>query len=393
MERSKSVVQIVARGPVAACFLYLALTAGSSLVLAQDYFPPVGEWERRSAEELGMNAQRLAAAVELAQAGTVVEPKDMAQMITNSFGREPHFSIIGPVKDREAGSGLVIRNGYVVAEWGDVDREDMTFSVTKSYLSTMAGLALDDGLIDSAGDEVRKYVTHESFQDEHNTAITWDHFLTQTSDWRGTLFGKPDWADRPTSADPEIAMQRKLHTPGTFYKYNDVRVNMLALALLEVWQRPLNEILAERIMNPIGASEEWQWHGYENSWVEINGKRMQSLSGGAHWGGGFFISSMDHARYGYLFLRNGNWNGKQLLSRDWMEQIITPSKVNEDYGYLWWLNTNQNTVSNAPASAFYASGAGGNYIWIDRENDLLIVMRWVPGMNDVIVAFTAALDT
>ena len=140
MEISGIIVKTTTQSSVTAFFLALVLTAVSSLVVAQDYFPPQGEWERRSAETLGMNAQRLAAAVELAQAGTVVEPKDMTQMITNSFGREPHFSIIGPVKDREAGSGLVIRNGYIVAEWGDVDREDMTFSVTKSYLSTMAGL-------------------------------------------------------------------------------------------------------------------------------------------------------------------------------------------------------------------------------------------------------------
>ncbi|MEX2130159.1 MAG: serine hydrolase [Pseudohongiellaceae bacterium] len=359
----------------------------------ESYYPPRDSWERRSPQQLGMNPERLAAAVELALQNTVVEPKDMAQMITNSFGREPHFSIIGPVKDREAGSGLVIRHGYIAAEWGDLEREDMTFSVTKSYLSTVAGLAFDDGLIKDPNEPVRSYFDHESFQDPHNAPISWQHLLTQTSDWRGTLFGKPDWADRPISRDPTEAENRPLFEPGTHYKYNDVRINFLSLALLNVWQRPLNEVLKERIMVPIGASDEWQWHGYENSWVEVNGRRMHSVSGGAHWGGGFFISTLDHARFGYLFLRNGNWDGQQLLSQQWIERAVTPSAVNKEYGYLWWLNTDHEAAAGAPPTAFYASGAGGNYIWVDRDNDLLIVLRWIPRMGDVITAITESIES
>lgn len=361
--------------------------------LTQDavYFPTPGQWERREPARLGLDPERLAAAVDLAQRNTVVEPRDMARMITNSFGREPHFSIIGPVKDRVAGSGLVIRHGYIAAEWGDVEREDMTFSVTKSYLSTVAGLAFDDGLIRDANDLVREYFPHESFADPHNASITWDHLLTQTSDWRGTLFGKPDWADRPISRDPVEAEQRPLHTPGSYFKYNDVRINFLSLALLHVWQRELDDVLRERIMDPIGASNEWQWHGYENSHVQVNGRSMHSLSGGAHWGGGFFISTLDHARFGYLFLRDGNWNGRQLISQDWIRRATTASVANKEYGYLWWLNTDHEAAAGAPTSAFYASGAGGNYIWVDQDNDLLIVLRWVPRMGEVISAFTGAI--
>jgi CubicO group peptidase (beta-lactamase class C family) len=182
-----------------------------------------------------------------------------------------------------------------------------------------------------------------------------------------------------------------MHEPGTFYKYNDTRVNMLAYTLLNIWRKPLDDILKERIMDPIGASDEWEWHGYRNSWVEIDGKRMQSPSGGGHWGGGFFISTLDHARYGYLFMNNGKWKEQQLISENWITLATAPSPTNLRYGYLWWLNTNQ-AISNAPTSAFFASGAGGNYIWIDQENELLIVMRWVPKMKEVIAAFTGSLQ-
>lgn len=355
------------------------------------YFPPNGKWERRPPESLGIDAEKLAAAVELAKKNTVVKPHDMNQFIENSFGREPLFSILGPTKKREQGSGLVIRKGYIVAEWGDIDREDMTFSVTKSYLSTMAGLAYDDGLIPDVRKKVKNTFPHESFNQLHNESITWEHFLHQNSDWSGVLWGKPDWADRPANFDPAIAINRDMHEPGTFYKYNDTRVNMLAYTLLNIWRKPLDDILKERIMDPIGASDEWEWHGYRNSWVEIDGKRMQSPSGGGHWGGGFFISTLDHARYGYLFMNNGKWKEQQLISEDWITLATAPSPTNLRYGYLWWLNTNQ-AISNAPTSAFYASGAGGNYIWIDQENELLIVMRWVPKMREVIAAFTGSLQ-
>ena len=355
------------------------------------YFPPNGKWERRPPESLGIDAEKLAAAVELAKKNTVVKPHDMNQFIENSFGREPLFSILGPTKKREQGSGLVIRKGYIVAEWGDIDREDMTFSVTKSYLSTMAGLAYDDGLIPDVIKKVKNTFPHESFNQLHNESITWEHFLHQNSDWSGVLWGKPDWADRPANFDPAIAINRDMHEPGTFYKYNDTRVNMLAYTLLNIWQKPLDDILKERIMDPIGASDEWEWHGYRNSWVEIDGKRMQSPSGGGHWGGGFFISTLDHARYGYLFMNNGKWKEQQLISENWITLATAPSPTNLRYGYLWWLNTNQ-AISNAPTSAFYASGAGGNYIWIDQENELLIVMRWVPKMREVIAAFTGSLQ-
>ena len=355
------------------------------------YFPPNGKWERRPPESLGIDAEKLAAAVELAKKNTVVKPHDMNQFIENSFGREPLFSILGPTKKREQGSGLVIRKGYIVAEWGDIDREDMTFSVTKSYLSTMAGLAYDDGLIPDVRKKVKNTFPHESFNQLHNESITWEHFLHQNSDWSGVLWGKPDWADRPANFDPAIAINRDMHEPGTFYKYNDTRVNMLAYTLLNIWRKPLDDILKERIMDPIGASDEWEWHGYRNSWVEIDGKRMQSPSGGGHWGGGFFISTLDHARYGYLFMNNGKWKEQQLISEDWITLATAPSPTNLRYGYLWWLNTNQ-AISNAPTSAFYASGAGGNYIWIDQKNELLIVMRWVPKMKEVIAAFTGSLQ-
>lgn len=109
--------------------------------------------------------------------------------------------------------------------------------------------------------------------------------------------------------------------------------------------------------------------------MDLDGLRMQSVSGGGHWGGGLHISSRDHARFGLLLLRNGKWQDRQLLSERWIAMATSPTDVRPGYGYLWWLNS-AGAIPGAPKSAFWAAGNGGNNISIDRENDLVIVTRW-----------------
>ena len=186
----------------------------------------------------------------------------------------------------------------------------MTFSVTKSYVSTVAGLAWDAGLIKDLNDKVADYVWDGTFDGEHNSKITWEHLLTQSSDWSGCLFGMYDWADRPPKEGTiDTWKNRTLFEPGTHFKYNDVRVNLLAYSLLQVWRKPLPIVLKEKIMDRIGASSTWRWYGYENSFVNVDGIMMQSVSGGGHHGGGLFINTLDQARFGLLFLNKGKWKG------------------------------------------------------------------------------------
>ena len=213
----------------------------------------------------------------------------------------------------------------------------MTFSVTKTFLSTVVGVAFDRGRIRAVTDRVATYMPKgvDLFASEHNAPITWEHLLRQTSDWSGTLWGKPDWADRPPRGQtPEQWPNREMHAPGTFYKYNDTRVNVLALSALYVLERPLPEVLKESIMDPIGASTTWHWEAYDNAWVEIDGKRMKSVTGGGHFGGGMFISAYDLARFGYLFLQNGKWDDRQLVSEKWIAMARTPGPANADLRLL-----------------------------------------------------------
>ena len=166
---------------------------------APAYFPERLDWQHKKPEDVGMNSALVNEAVQLAIAADTPGPHDMALFLHNSFGKEPYSTIVGPIKDRGAASGIVTRHGYIVAEWGDPKRADITNSVTKTFLTTVVGLAWQRGLIRDVNDYARDYMPPhvDLFESEHNRKIKWDHLLRQTSDWQGTLWGKPDWADRP----------------------------------------------------------------------------------------------------------------------------------------------------------------------------------------------------
>jgi CubicO group peptidase (beta-lactamase class C family) len=297
-------------------------------------------------------------------------------------------------RPRGGPNGVIVRGGHIVAEWGNAATQiDQTFSVAKSYLSIIAGLASDRGLIRALDEPVRRTPNVDwgddgGFEPPHNDRITWRHLLQQTSEWEGELWGKPDLIDRHRSVAGRPAAGRKgthrdLQMPGTYWEYNDVRVNRLALALLRLWRRPLPEVFRDLVMAPIGASANWEWHGYRNSYVEIDGVRMQSVSGGSHWGGGVFIHAQDQARIGLLLLRGGVWQGRRILSEDWIARMREPCPLYPQYGLLWWLNTGRKLYPSASEASYCASGAGGNLTWIDPDNDIVAVMGWIdPAARD-----------
>lgn len=354
---------------------------GNPLVKGQiTYFPDANtQWKSLSEKQVNLNEGLLKKAVSFAIENEYSGERDLRVAILKGFSHEPYHQILGPTKKRAGPAGMIIKNGYIVAQWGDTKRVDMTFSVTKSYLSTVAGLAVDRGFF-RASDKVAPNVWDNTFDGDHNQQIQWDHLLNQSSDWSGNLWGGYDWADRPPKEGGiDDWKYRKLYAPGTHFKYNDVRVNVLAYSLLNVWRKPLPQVLKEYIMDPIGASKTWRWYGYNNSWVNIDGSKMQSVSGGGHSGGGLFISTEDHARFGLLFLNKGKWKTHQLISPEWIKKATTPSVANPSYGYLWWLNHKDSSryVAAAGEDMYYAAGFGGNFIIIIPKENMVVVTRWL----------------
>lgn len=366
--------------------IYSLLLAPSLAAQTAPYYPPAGQWERRAPAQVAMDAALVDSAIAFAKAAESTAPRDLeAAHWASGFGREPLPEPLGPFKPRGEMTGIIVRNGYLVAEWGEPDRVDLTFSVTKSFVSTTAGLAWDRKLIPDLNARVKDFVTTGEWNTQHNAKITWDHMLRQTSDWEGTLWTKPDWSDRPPANTPiEEYRNRKRNEPGTRYKYNDVRVNALAYALLQVWKRPLPDVLKEFVMDPIGASDSWQWHGYRTSTVSIDGKQMVSVGGGAHWGGGLWITARDQARFGLLTLRRGKWKDKQILSEAWIAQALAPTRPQPTYGFMnYFLNTADSTGRrpwpSATPNTFCHLGNGTNAICVVPEHDLVVVVRWIRG--------------
>jgi len=362
---------------------------GISLGAAPAYFPPAGKWQKKAPAEVGMDAAKLQDAVDYAQAHGSNWDFDKDQVRT--FGM-----VLGPLpKHRAATNGIILRHGYIVAEFGDTKTNDPVYSVAKSFISTVCSIAVARGLIKDVNDPVAKYIHDGGYDSPHNAKITWKNHLQQTSEWEGTLWGKnANFVGVEQFGDGKRE-PRAIQEPGTYYEYNDVRINRFSLSLLRLFGEGLPDVLKKNIMDPIGASQEWHWHGYgEKSTVDIGGKRIESVSGGTRWGGGLWINSEDLARFGLLILNHGKWGTQQIVSAKWLDEAVTPSEHGPDYGYLWWLNTKQKQWPSGPPSSFAAIGNGGNIVWVDPQHDIVLVWHWHQGgkaMDGMVQRITAAV--
>lgn len=383
-------------------FILLSLLPGITVQILKaqsKYFPTKQEWLEKIPSTLGLQNDSINKAVQFAIENETKNPANMEINHYRTFGKEPFGMGIGPFETRGKSNGLIIYKGYIIAKWGQPEKCDMTHSVTKSFLSSVAGLALDLGHIKQLTDPVYTYLAPiepyqpgilyrnasemgkdellKPFETVHNRKISWEHLLRQTSDWEGTLWEKPDWADRPDT-DASKWLNRKRNEPGSVYEYNDVRVNVLALALTSILRKPLPALLKEKIMDPIGASDTWRWTGYRNAWIVIDGLPVQAVSGGGHWGGGMIINSYDLGKFGLFTLNKGNWNNKRILPEAWFALATKPTEVKTDYGFMnYFLNTDQKMIPSAPASAYMHVGNGTNFIFVDDTKELVVVGRWM----------------
>ena len=314
----------------------------------------------------------------------------------------PFNRLRGPVHARGAPSGVVWQHGKEIAAWGEPGRADLTFSVAKTYLALLAGVAQGQGLLPDEHATVCASLPGVGFDSEHNRSITWAHLLTQTSEWEGSCFGLPDTVDRwrKVAQDPRPGGgtkggARPLQAPGTYWEYNDVRINQLALALLHLFRLPLPQVFLEQLLRPLGGGEGFAWRGYDDAWFDLPGLgRVQSVPGGSHWGAGVSISARDQARIGQMLLQGGAAAGRQLVPRDWLDLMIEPSAVAPFYGRLVWLNRDSRAFPGASARAFFMLGAGGHTVWVEPAFNAVVVLRWLDPAHApaVIQQLAEALD-
>ncbi|HTH59728.1 MAG TPA: serine hydrolase [Paraburkholderia sp.] len=295
----------------------------------------------------------------------------------------PWNRLLGPIHDRGPVSGAIAVDGRLLATWGEPDRADLTYSIAKMYLALLAGVAHDRGLLPDLDEPVRVRVPGIGFDDEHNAAVTWTQLLQQTSEWQGSFFGLSDQADHYRAVtfgvppDGRKGDLRPLQQPGTYWEYNDVRINQLSLALLHLFGRPLPDVFREAITRPVGASDNWRWVGYDNAWTTVNGQRVQSVPGGSHWGGGMSISANDQLKIAQMLLDDGMAGGRRVLSSEWIARMRTPCALAPYYGFLVWLNTDRKMFPGVPASSYFGVGAGSSFMWIEPERRIALIVRWL----------------
>ena len=337
----------------------------------------------------GVNAPRLERAV-LRQSGRpVAGAADMASYLAAAVSDSSHREVVGPLLDGGGPSGVVLRRGVVIARWGNLARPEMAFSATKSVLSLVAGVAFDDGLL-RLDEPAGQSVSLPQLTGARERQITWRHLLDQTSQWEGELWGKPTAVDAQSTRE---GTESAGGPPGAGWAYNDVRVNLTALALTALFRRPLPEVLRSRVMEPIGASSSWSWHGYPESVVNVNRQRVPVVSGGAHWGGGLWITALDLARIGHLCLRGGQRGTDEVISRQWIEAMWTPCRAKPDYGLSWWLNDDRTVWPAAPATGRCARGNGGAHLlWVDPARDLVITSRWGADVESLLAEVSMAVE-
>lgn len=370
------------------------------------------------AAEAGIDAERLALAVARATGSEPALPRAMNRWLATTLAEEPWPRVMGPLLDRGGPSGLVVVRGRTVARWGHPERREMAFSIAKSALATVAGLAFDDGLLDDLDEPVVERVPLAALGGDLVTGgvpldpeaarrISWRQLLTQTSDWRGTLFDVPWWADPQGRQAPD----EPAHGPGARFSYNDVRTNLLSLALTHLRGASGAEILGERILGPIGVADGWSWQGLDQMRTTLaDGRELPVVTGGSHWGGGLWLSAVDLARFGLLHLAGGRWGDAALLSERWCTLMLEPCAVRDAYGLMWWRNP-QAGRSAADAGApplgavadeqgfypgsgvrgFAAHGTGDQVVWCDPDRDLVAVVRWTTDPNPILAAITAAV--
>ena len=348
---------------------------------AQVYFPERLDWQKKKPEEVGMDSALIAEAVKIAIAAEAQDAeRRVASFRRNSFGKEPFNTIIGPLGSRR-------RRRPDHPQWlhrrrmGRSGAGDMTDSVTKTFLTTIVGLAFQKGLIKDVNDYARDYMPPDiDLFAPSTTARSMGSPAAADQRLAGHAVGQAGLGRPPGRREAGEWANRQLWEPGTHFKYNDVRVNVLALAALQVWREPLPDVLREEVMEPIGASSTWRWYGYDNSWVEIDGKKVQSVSGGGHWGGGMFINVYDMARFGYLFLRNGKWKDREIVSPR-MDPDGAHARERQCHLRLREL-VSEHRPQAAPGRAGDGGalhGNGANIIYIDWENDIVAVFRWIAG--------------
>jgi len=269
---------------------------------------------------------------------------------------------------------VIVRRGRMIFRGPEADQQQPVASITKAFTSTAHGLLIEDGKC-----------TLETLAKDFNPAlaryyptVTLRHFATMTSGFDG-VGGSYDCDPEGKRCDANALVDPlpPVFAPGTKFMYWDEATQQYGYTLTQIAGESLEDYLRRRILEPLGITR-FAWR------LDATGKVL-------NWTGGIEISASDLARFGHLFLNQGNWNGQQLIPASWVREatkVQVPASLPSGqptsdrqgsgiYGYHWWCNGIQpdgrRHWPDAPLGAFARSGFKNNILFVIPEWDMVIV--------------------
>jgi CubicO group peptidase (beta-lactamase class C family) len=252
-------------------------------------------------------------------------------------------------------------NGY------ERDSINTSFSVAKSFVSALVGIAIDEGLIDNVDDPITKYIPELQDKDSRYSAITIKHLLSMSSGLRYVEEETPFSDDTKTYYDPNlraVALSAVIEEdPGKTFHYNNYNYLLLGIILERATGMPVAKYMEEKLWKPLGmeAPASWSLDGEASGF-----EKMES---------GINARAIDFAKFGRLYLNNGsNWNGEQVISEKWVSTTTSANSTSDpsiEYQYGWWVYPLQDSVDNN--RHFSARGNLGQFIYVAPEERLVII--------------------
>lgn len=263
---------------------------------------------------------------------------------------------------------LVIKDDSILHEayWDGYgpDTISNSFSMAKSFVSILMGIAIDEGKITSVEDPVGKYLPE--FSTGENSKLKIKHLLTMSSglNWDesySSLFSKTTEAYYTTDLRSFILKLQVVQEPGKEFKYQSCNTQLLSFIIEKATGKSLSEYASEKLWKNIGAKHPAEW-----SLDKKDGEEKAYCC--------FYSNARDFARFGKLYLNNGTWNGKQIVPENYVKASVTPANLKYEYrpagcyGYSWWLIDNYKGHR-----IFYARGILGQYMVVIPDIKMIVV--------------------
>lgn len=261
---------------------------------------------------------------------------------------------------------ISLKDNEVIFEKGDTDRLINLHSARKSIMSLLIGIAKEKDLL-SLDESLGSLGI-----DESKTPLTEQEKSATIRDLLMARSGVYLQAEAEVDYAKEHRPKREQYKPGEFFFYNNFDFNVLGAILEQKTGKSIGEFMEEHLAKPLGMQDFSASNVvYDSPWPVPNESESDYP---VYW---IYMSARDLARIGSLVAQNGKYNDKQVISAEWLQESFKPYSLLADYnlnkepldayGYLWWLDTDDNLI--------WADGYGGQYLLIDPANDLVFVQR------------------